>query len=305
MGKRKTQEEFITDAIKVHNGKYDYSMVIYKGVKNKIKIKCPQNHIFEQSPNDHLNGHGCKKCSGWGKYSTSREELISSLKEVHGEYLDFSNIEYKGFGEKVLVLCPQHGPFNKNVADLLIGKQGCPKCSWVKMGDKYAWNLKIFIDKANLIHNNLYDYSTTKYTNATTKVNIICLKHGSFEQHPKDHINQQQGCPSCSQSKGEILVSKILKELDLDFKSQHTFEGCVNKRKLVFDFYLPQYQICIEFDGIQHSTPIKFFGGLKSFNYIKHNDNIKNIYCNENNITLIRINYNQISKIKQLINKYV
>ena len=68
-------------------------------------------------------------------------------------------------------------------------------------------------------------------------------------------------------------------------------------RKLFFDFYLPEYKLCIEFDGIQHHIPIKFFGGNDGLKERKNNDKIKDQYCNNNNIDLLRISYLDIYPI--------
>lgn len=305
MGKRKTQEEFIEDAFKVHGKKFDYSLTKYKGVKNKIKIKCPQGHIFEQSPNDHLNGHGCKKCGGWGKYSNSNNNFIKDLKRIYKNSLDFTQTKYKGWEKDVIITCPKHGDFKKRARGLINKKQGCPKCGRERTSKKNKWDLKTFVEKANFTHNSFYDYSKVNYNNSTSKVIIICPNHGEFLQAPKDHINKTQGCPKCKNSKGENIISSILTELNIKFIPQYTFEDCINQRKLPFDFFLPGHNICIEFDGEQHFFPIELFGGEETFNYIKHNDEIKNQYCINNNIKLIRINYKQISKINQILKNYV
>lgn len=61
--KKKTLEQFIADAIKIHNDRYNYSLVKYNGSFEKIKILCKKHGIFFQSPTVHLMGSGCKKCT--------------------------------------------------------------------------------------------------------------------------------------------------------------------------------------------------------------------------------------------------
>ena len=77
------------------------------------------------------------------------------------------------------------------------------------------------------------------------------------------------------------------------------------KQQLPFDFYLPEYNVLIEYDGKQHFEPVNFYGcpdesAIKNYNDLKINDKIKNDYCENHNITLIRISY----KIKN-INEYL
>jgi very-short-patch-repair endonuclease len=108
---------------------------------------------------------------------------------------------------------------------------------------------------------------------------------------------QGQGCPFCNESKGEALVDNILKSSNVNFIRQYKFTDCTNKkegrfcRKLPFDFYIPESNTCIEYDGIQHFQSVSNFGGDEMFEQVKRKDEIKNQYCEENGIKLIRIPY--------------
>jgi len=305
MGLKKTNEQFIEDAIKIHGSKFDYSLTQYKGVKSKIKIKCPNNHIFNQTPNDHLNGHGCKKCSGWGELISSNGEFIKRLKKIYKNNLKYDLAEYVGWDIKTNLECREHGIFEKTPSGLLNKKQGCPKCGRRRTGEKNNMGIEEFIKRGKLLNGDNYDYSLVKYVNATTPITIVCPSHGKFTQRPKDHLNKSQGCPTCNKSKGEKKIQRILEQLNIQYHPQYKFDKCFNKRKLPFDFYLPKHNMCIEFDGEQHFFPVEKFGGVKAFEYIKVNDEIKDKYCKENNILLIRISYKQINKIKQIIKIYV
>lgn len=88
------------------------------------------------------------------------------------------------------------------------------------------------------------------------------------------------------------------------YEFNKSFDGCVYKNKLRFDFYLPDYNICIEYDGKQHFESIDWFGGKNSFLENQIRDKIKNEWCVENNINLIRISYkdNIEDKLKQIFN---
>jgi len=128
-----------------------------------------------------------------------------------------------------------------------------------------------FLQKVYNKHSNKYDYSLVNYINSRTKIKIICKIHGVFEQEPANHV-RGQGCPDC-----------------------------LDKKVLPFDFYLIEYNICIEYDGLQHFRAIEYFGGEKTLKITKKHDNIKNEYCLENGIKLYRIRYNQDIK-KELSN---
>jgi very-short-patch-repair endonuclease len=81
------------------------------------------------------------------------------------------------------------------------------------------------------------------------------------------------------------------------------FKNCKNKKQLFFDFFLPDFNCCIEYDGIQHFEIVEFFGGEKSFNERLINDNIKNDFCEENNISLLRISYKD--NINEILEKII
>lgn len=89
----------------------------------------------------------------------------------------------------------------------------------------------------------------------------------------------------CIKSKGELTISKILKENNIPFEKEKIFSECKDKLPLPFDFYINN-QYLIEFDGEQHFNK----NGL-NYDYIKKHDEIKNQWCIENNIPLIRIPY--------------
>ena len=305
----KTTEDFIKSAKKIHQNKFDYSLVEYKGAKIPIKIKCLNSHIFEQKPNDHLNGFGCKICRGWGVLKNDNNEFINRAKIIHGAKYNYSKSFYSEHDTPLIIICPIHGEFKQTPKGHLIDKSGCPKCSHIVGGDKRRWSLGTFIQKAKQIHGLKYDYSLVKYKSAIIKVEIICLKHGNFKICPKDHINLKQGCPICSESKGEREIREHFRNINLEFKQQHKFKECINpktNKQLPFDFYLPQHNLCVEFHGEQHYHKVPFFnkrnGGLKS---LKERDEIKKTFCILNNINYLEISYKDFKNIKQILNNNV
>lgn len=121
------------------------------------------------------------------------KEFIQKAIEIHGNKYDYSKVEYKNNKTKVCIICPKHGEFWQIPNSHLNGSK-CPKCSGKFLDKEY------FIEKANKIHNNKYDYSKLVYLGNKTKVEIICSIHGSFWQTPNDHLDHC-GCPECRKSK--------------------------------------------------------------------------------------------------------
>lgn len=108
-----------------------------------------------------------------------------------------------------------------------------------------------------------------------------------------------QSC-GCLKSTGEEKILQILNSLQIKYEYQKSFENCqINERKLKFDFYLPKYNIIIEYDGAQHFQPVEYMGGEERFKKQQKFDNYKNNWCLENNIKLIRIPYYDKQKLNE------
>ena len=123
-----------------------------------------------------------------------------------------------------------------------------------------------FIEKSKNIHGDKYDYSLVVYYNNSTPVKII---YGGvvYEQLPQN------------------------------------YKDCKNVNYLRFDFYLPDYNILIEYDGRQHFEVVDIWGGEEGLKKTKINDNIKNRYCEKNGIHLLRISH--FENVEDELNKYL
>lgn len=108
-------------------------------------------------------------------------------------------------------------------------------------------------------------------------------------------------CPDCNDSHGERKIKNILNEMNIHYEIEKKFDDCKHKQKLPFDFYIPKYNILIEYDGEQHFRPIKIFGGITKFNKTKEMDKIKTEYATKNNIPLLRISYTRFDFIEEEI----
>jgi hypothetical protein len=291
MGKRLTIEEFIERARNIFGDFYDYSKVDYKNKRTEVIIICPIHGDFEQLAHSHMLGSGCLKCGVIKRYN---QDFVEKSKLIHNNKYDYSKVEYKGANNKVCIVCPNHGDFWQVPISHLKGK-GCYKCAL----EERTKTLKNFIQEANKVHNSFYSYDKVVYKTNKIKVCIICPIHGEFWQAPKSHIILAQGCPNCQQSKGEKQIEKWLIQNNIKFIPQKRFEKCKGKRNtLPFDFYLSLKNICIEYDGEQHFSSKEFFGGKEEFEKRKKYDKIKNLFCKNENIILLRISYKEDIELK-------
>jgi len=286
----KTTAQFVKDAIEVHNNKYNYSKVEYIKAHKKIEIICSVHGSFWQLAHQHLSGSGCQSCSGTKKGDT--KSFIKGAIEVHGDKYDYSKVKYINVKSKVEIICPIHGSFFQSPKNHAKGNK-CPKCYG---RDKTT---EEFIKDAIKVHGDKYDYSKVNYSKSKTRIEIICKKHGSYLQFPNSHLSGQ-GCPNCNTSKGELQVKDFLGKRNIKFTQQKTFKNCKYKKLLRFDFFLPEHNTCIEYDGIQHFKPVKYWGGSANLVESKKRDNIKNKFCYDNNIYLLRIRYDESIKEKMM-----
>jgi len=293
--------EFVKKARLVHGDRYDYRYVNYTRSLSKVVIICGIHGEFFQTPKYHALGRGCFEC-GFISISESKagntETFISKAREIHKNRYDYSKVDYKRTGDKVTIICEAHGEFEQ-IAGNHLDRKGCRKCSREDAASSRTSTTAAFTEKAKAIHGSKYNYSKVDYSNSKTKVTIICEVHGEFAQKPSNHLSGD-GCPGCRSSKGEIKVREILNKLNIEFSCQKTFAECADKACLRFDFYLPDYNLCIEYDGKQH-----YEGWWKnpeeSLEFIKRRDEIKNKFCEDSGIGLLRIPYFEFSKVEILI----
>ena len=168
---------------------YNYDKVIYKNNYTNVCLIDNNGNEIYKNPRTLLNKSSNNTTR---KYTT--ETFIQKAKEIHGDYYDYSKVNYVNSTTKICIICPIHGEFYQIPSNHLKG-QNCPKCS-----NRGNLGKDEFIRKADIKYNNYYDYSKVNYINSITKVCIICPIHGEFYQTPASHL-QQGGCLLCSREK--------------------------------------------------------------------------------------------------------
>jgi len=271
-----TNEEFKEQCRKVWGDRYDLSLVEYEKNKKKITVICREHGPFRISCDNFKAGHGCPKCGNVHHYTN--EEWIEKVSKVHNRKYDYSKTEYKNAKGDVIVICPEHGEFLINANKHMSGR-GCPKCGRKRSNDAKKLEVEEFIRRSNEKHDNKYDYSQVKYVNNSTKVKIVCPKHGIFRQVPGSHLTGC-GCPKCVSvpiSQAEDEIAEIIKDCGLDIVR--------NLRSLIggkeIDIYVPIKKIGIEYDGLYWHSERN--GKMRTY----HLDKLER--CNKNGIKLIQI----------------
>jgi len=235
----------------------------------------------------------------------TKEKFIQKSNNVHSNKYDYSLFEYINCKTKGLIKCKNCNNIFEQTADNHLRNHGCPNCKAKKLREFFTKQFEIFKKECNKIHNNEYEYFSKTYKNSNSKIKI---KHKTcqriFLQRASSHLNQNCGCPYCHKNNysfGEISIENWLIQNNINFISQKTFNGCRGKKRpLPFDFFLPNKNICIEFDGKHHFGIGRF--AKKSVNI---NDKIKDEYCYYNSIHLLRIPYWDRQNISQILKRLV
>lgn len=294
---------FLEEAAKTHNGKYDYSNAIFRGLNNKLKILCPVHGEFLQSPAKHIiRKQGCPDCAGTKK--GTKEKFIEKARTIHGNKYNYDKVVYNTTHTKIIITCPIHGDFEQTPANHTHknNPQGCYLCA-----GRERWSKDRFVNEATRVHKREYDYSNVLWNGLKEKVEIICPFHGPFRQLPVVHLNGS-GCQRCLSSKGETKIRHVLIKQKVVFEEQFSFEDCSSINPLPFDFLIKfdGKKALIEYHGHHHYEPVGF--GNKNqddvtiqFENVKKRDAIKKTWCLKNKLPLLIIPFSNYDDIESLI----
>ena len=321
-----SKDEFVRQSKEVHGDKYTYDNVDYINSRTYVNITCPIHGDFPQTPFGHLKGRGCRKCF-WERKTSNTEDFIKKAQETHFLYDDdgnkipkytYDNVDYINSRTDVNITCPIHGDFPQSPNNHLSGA-GCDECSIISLTS----NTEDFIKKAQETHflydedgNKIpkYTYDNVNYIASNKKVMITCPIHspklGDFPQSPNVHLGGA-GCPWCKESKGEKRIGQILFEKNINYTPFKKYDDCISYRsrnglskrcyKLEFDFYLPENNTLVEYDGEYHFKQKNV--SLEEYTYNVLNDREKNDYTKAKNIKLIRIGYLDKENIEEELMK--
>lgn len=190
-----TLEGFIKKCKEVHKDKYTYDKVSFTKVSDIIVVTCQIHGDFTIRASAHLRGDNCGKCKG-SYYD--RESFIKAAQFKFGDKFDYSKVFYKNSKTNVTIICSEHGKFVQTPSTHL-NSHGCPECGKKQSIISNTKSLEVFVEQANSIFNNAYNYTDTVYTKGSNYITVNCPieNHGNFNVIAKNHL-QGQGCPCCN-----------------------------------------------------------------------------------------------------------
>lgn len=322
-------------SLKINNVDSEYNVISeeYLGYEEPIIIfhnTCKQS--FNTTPKRFLvNENRCPYCNKGTRYTF--EEIEKKLNKRYNRKLSLIDI-YINEEKKIkckCICCNEVFVINMSILNNQY-KFSCCKSKIVKLKKKEAY----YVNKINNIDKNI-----SKINKEIESINNKIIKHNKFKEqlymiNPeiemlslyekttekiklkhktcnkifysyKKHLLEGKSCPYCNESKGERKIRLYLESKNIKYKREYKFNDCKSKHRLRFDFALFDNNdliALIEYDGIQHYSSKYNFGEKKieKYNNIKKRDLIKDKYCKNNNITLIRIPYYKINDIEQILN---
>lgn len=279
----------------------------YIDATTPISHYCRKHQIYwDTSPYIALQGHGCPECC--------KEKIRLKKRKNHSQYIDDlytlrNDIEVRGIyidsKTPILHYCKIHNcEWMARPSNILNG-DGCPICKSDKISKALTKDHLWYVEKLKLLHPDINVLD--EYINNETPIRHFCKLHNYVWKASPYNVFRNMGCPKCTGYKHEQLISLWLDDHNIDYISQYRFKDCKDKRTLPFDFYLPQYNTCIEYDGRQHYIPIDFSGkgeewALEQLSIIQYHDQIKTEYCKNNDIKLLRISY--LQNIEEELNNF-
>lgn len=297
-GKQRTHDEFV----ELVKESYPYLDIIsqFVGTGKRVSVVCKKcntesNHIAQSFV---THSFRCQQCD------------IDERKQKFAEKMSVINPnicivgEYKNSHTKVDCRCLIHNEFFSMTGCNLITGHGCPKCAKDSRRNFSVKSHEEFILELSKISPTIKVKS--KYVSAHKKIKCQCeICNFEWEAAPHNLLKGNR-CVKCnSPSKGETKISNVLDELNIEYVKQKKFEDCRDINPLPFDFYLPTYNMCIEFQGRQHYEAVDCFGGEQEFKKCQKRDSIKAEYCKNNKIKLLCIAYWDFNNIDKIISSVV
>lgn len=238
----------------------------------------------------------------------SQQEFIDRANKAHNHKYNYELSVYTGINKNLTIICPNHGNFVQSPNNHMRG-MGCTKCKYVIISNKAKFSQDDFLLKAKNAWNDRFDYSKSKYIGDKIKILIRCNKHNiEFLQTPNNHY-RQNGCKLCfTRSLGEQVITEWLNLNKINYETEKIFITCKRSNfnyYFRFDFYLPDFNLLIEYDGEQHYKQVNRWGWGKQaankFEIIQERDLFKTNWAKDNGYNLLRIPYFEFKNINKIL----
>lgn len=325
---RKLQERQNTYFIKVVNfcKEHNYELLTNKAdiltVESIIEYICPLHGKQQTKLKSILANKQCYSCSRKLALTKKAQTTLSFRQEsLYNRALEVANLKHYIIITKkenitqntsrIIYHCnnPLHSNHDMQISNFINGK-GCPECATENASKRYSMPLEVAKERIETYGGKVLNWEDYKNYNVKN-LKMVCPECGNIFITSANLFCQRQGqfCNVCShlESKCERRIRKVLEKNNIFFEQEKWFPDCRDEKPLPFDFYIPQWNLCIEYDGEQHYTDRRYKDATFSdtLEYTQLHDKIKTEYCQNNNIKLIRIPYWGEYKIEIIVQKII
>lgn len=267
-----------------------------------VQFICPRHREYgvQEMPYNNMKRVvvGCQHCIG----RNDDESIV--VAEMYAANPNIKMLEpYQGRTKRVKMVCTVHQVESTKTPAEVISGRGCIQCGLEKLTIQSRTPQDVFIKELYDKYNNID--LVGGYISKSEYADFHCKTCGSEWTDMPTYV-LSRGCPRCNGRSVETQVGEILQQYKINYIPQYSFDDCRDKRKLPFDYYLPQCNILIEYDGEQHYKPVNF-GGIsddeaqENLKVTQQHDAIKTNYCQEHNIPLIRIPYWEKNNLENVL----
>lgn len=286
----KKQKLEIKNIEEKYNFGYNYEKADFSDTTKKTIVTCLKHGDFKISEEYLMKGGKCPECLKEQNIKRNKDNFYLKFEKKYGDKFCIIS-DYKGSEKNIILKCKRCGNIEEIKASNLFNKskeeKRCGKCEFTKKITK-----ELFLQRAEEIHSNKYNYCLDNLKNSHSYITIYCKKHKKwFRQRAYSHL-AGHGCPNCCESNGERIIRVFLEKQKIDFEAYYRFYNLVDKSYLSYDFYIPNKSLLIEYNGLQHYKFCNdFHKTLHDFHRQKHHDWLKRKYARDNNINLLTISY--------------
>lgn len=232
--------------------------------------------IFKQLVRNHLSGKRPER----NLEKVSKEDFIKKCIDVLGDLYDYDEMNFINMNSPIYVREKSTGLLFKTYPVEHLSK----KKRIIKNEDYY-------IDYVSHLHNFRYTYEMVNYQGVGKKIKFKCSEHGDVLILGIDHLKHGRGCPKCKISMVKNEIRKFFKKYDINYYESKFMIGMRCKYDLSLNFYLPSFRVCVELISDDE---------LKN-EIVYNNYKTKEDYCEENMIGLIKIKYDQVENISDIL----
>ena len=293
----KTHEQFVEE---VRNINPDITVVgTYKNSYTKIEFRCKEGHEWVTTPSSVLAGKTCLTCANIQsslRQRKSHEQFVKELKNIHPDITVIG--EYVNSNTKIEFMCSKGHTWKSAPSNLLSGCS-CPFCKGEKISALKFKTHEQFLGEVLELGVDVTVLGT--YHSAREHILCRCNKCNHEWMITPNNLLRGFGCPKCKKSKGEQAVEEYLIAHNIVFETQKRFADCIDQRPLPFDFYLPEYNMLIEYQGAQHYMATHRMGDEEKLIYRQKHDCIKREYCKDKGINLLEIPYTNLNQVSEIL----